>query len=409
MPYPEGETLWNNYVLEKVGYREDVELDAWPWLSMRRDTMLHIIRPGMWRRWTAIDPYVATAIGQWVMFGPTEGGRARELTTAPDADGRFIEMPMEKYTQFNLAAARLTDGRRPQIADGTYYFRTYVESERRQEIRLWAAADERFQLWLNGVMVRDGEGWSCSEDDGRLFEKVTYATLEQGVNTLVLVLPNTGPVVEFRVRFCDTDASGRPATGVTAFPRRDERTPVALAEPAVHNFAKPQMHSWAAVNDMPWTKLPRLGEAELRELTGIDTLAVRTTGALRRSADGEEYEPPQHLFLDVPADAVTSPRIEAPAEDNARLNNDLDYNWKSLAWLRVPHRPGPEKDVLFLRFDVAEPLMHLLKTRSRPAQDSLVGWVLVEHKLAYVVLVNLDVETEAAPQTTLGLLTKRPG
>jgi len=62
--------------------------------------------------------------------------------------------------------------------------------------------------------------------------------------------------------------------------------------------------------------------------------------------------------------------------------------------------------VLLLRFDVAEPLMHLLKTKGRPASESIVGWVLVEHKLAYVVLVNLEVDK--APETALGLLSKQP-
>lgn len=406
MPYPDGETLWNNYVLEKIGYREDVALDDWPWLSLRRDTMTQIIRPGMWRRWTAIDPYISTAIGQWIMFGPTAPDRARELTTAADNDGVLVELPMEKYTHFSLATARTPDGQHAEIANGAYYFRTYVASEQPREVRLWAAGDERFQLWLNGVQIRDGWGWNYADDDGRLIEKVTYATLEQGVNTLMLVLPNDGPAVEFRVRFCDTDGSGRPPAGVTTFPRRGDRAPVARATPVVDDFRQPRFHTWAAVNDMPWTKLPRLGEAELRELTGIDGLRIRTNGAPRRSADGEEYEPPQHLFLEVPAGAVTSPWIDAPAEDNAALNNDLDYNWKSMAWLRVPGRTGPEKDVVLIRFDVAEPLLHLLKTKGRPAHESLIGWVLVEHKLAYVVLANLDVEP--APRTALGLLTKQP-
>jgi len=406
MPYPDGETLWNNYVLEKIGYREDARLDEWPWLSMRRDTMMHIIRPGMWRRWSAIDPYISTAIGQWIVFGPTESGRARELSAALDGDGRLATMPMDKDTHFSLETARAPNGESLEIVEGTYYFRTFVAAEKEQEVRIWAAGDERFQLWLNGVLVRDGWGWNYSEDDGRLFEKVTYTTLEQGVNTLVLVLPSTTPPVEFRVRFCDTDGSGRPPQGITTFPSRDEREPVAFAPPPIHDFGHPRLFTWAEINDLPWTKLPRLGEAELRELTGIDSLRIRSHGASRRSAEGEEYDPPQHLFLDVPADAVSSPRIEAPTEDNAQLNNDLDYNWKSLAWLRVPGRAGPEKDVLFVRFDVAEPLMHLLRTKGRPAQESLVGWVLVKHKLAYVVLVNL--EAEAASPTALGLLSKQP-
>jgi hypothetical protein len=406
MPYPDKETLWNNYVLPKIGYREDIELNAWPWLSLRRDTMMHIIRPGMWRRWTAIDPYISRAIGQWMMFGPTEGGKARALTTAPDSEGKFLEMPMDKYTQFNLSSARASSEDAPEMGRGTYYFRTYVQADERKEVRLWAAADERFQLWLNGIMIRDGWGWNYSEDDGKLFEKVTYATLEQGVNTLVLVLPNEKFPVEFRVRLCDTDGSGRSPAGVTTFPRLRERQPVPLGEPVVPDFKNPRLYKWADINDQPWLKMPRLDEAALRDLTGIDTLRIRTNGKPRKDDKGREYEPPQHLFFDVPQDAVTSPWIPEPAEDDARLNNDFDYNWKSLAWLRVPGRPGPEKDVLFLRFDVAEPLMHLLMTSGRPAHESIAGWVLVEHKLAYVVVVKLDIDQ--VPETPLGLLSRQP-
>jgi hypothetical protein len=406
MPYPDHETLWNNYVLPKIGYREDVELDDWPWLSLRRDTMTQIIRPGMWKRWTAIDPYVSRAVGQWVVFGPTAGEQARELTTAPDSAGKLIEMPIGKYTHFNLLGARASSEDAPEIGLGTYYFRTYVAADEDKEVRLWAAADERFQLWLNGVMIRDGWGWNYSEDDGKLFEKVTYATLARGVNTLILVLPNEKFPVEFRVRFCDTDGSGRPPAGVTTFPLLGDRPSVPLAEPVVHDFQSPRFYKWAEINDSPWLKMPRLDEAALRELTGIGTLKIRTNGAPRRDERGRGYEPPQHLFLDVPRAAVASPWIPAPAEDNARLNNDFDWNWKSLAWLRLPGRPGPERDVLLLRFDVAEPLMHLLKTKGRPAQDSIVGWLLVEHKLAYVVLVDLDLD--GAPDTPLGLLAKQP-
>ena len=78
----------------------------------------------------------------------------------------------------------------------------------------------------------------------------------------------------------------------------------------------------------------------------------------------------------------------------------------ALAWLRVPRRPGPDKDVLFLRFDAAEPLMHLLRAKGRPGNESIVGWFLVEHKLGYVVLVNLDVDE--ALEAPSGLLAKQP-
>lgn len=407
MPYPDGEALWNNYVLHKVGYREDIELDDWPWISMRRDTMRFIIRPGMWRRWSGIDPYESRAIDRWVVFGPTGPDRARELSAAPATDGKIIEQRMEKYTHFNLAEARPASGEKPAIGPGTYYFRTYVKSAERQEVRLWAGGDERFQVWLNGVMIRDGWGWNYSDDDGRLFEKATYPTLEAGVNTLVLVLPNTNELVEFRVRFCDTAGAGYQPKGVAASATLSKKeTPVALVVPVVPDFRAPRFHKWAEVNGDPWLTLPQLDEAALRELTGISSLEIVLTGAPRKDREGNEFTPEQHLFLRVPKEAVSSPWIAAPAEDNAKLNNDLDFNWKSLAWLRIPERSGQEKDLLLLRFDVAEPLMHLLRTKGRPANESIVGWVLVEHKLAYAVLVNLEV-TEP-PGTALGLLTKQP-
>ncbi len=415
MPYPDHEALWTNYVLHKVGYREDSEVNPWPWISMRRDTMTQIIRPGMWKRWTAIDPYRSLAIGEWLMFGPLDEGLAREISTTPDSKGNLLTMTMEKYTQFDITEAEAAE--KPVIAEGTYYFRTYVASDKEQEVRLWAAADDRFQLWLNGVMIRDGWGWNYSDDDGKLFEKVTYATLEAGVNTLVLVVPNrevpkgrpgTWPtskdLVEFRVRFCKTDGSGQQPEGVTCPVAGVAGNIVPLRDPVVYDFTDPTFFTWADINDMPWTKLPRLGEAELRTLTGIDTLSIKTVGAPYTNKQGQTYDPPQHLFLDVPEDAVASPWMAAPAEDNAKLNNDLDYNWKSMAWLRVPGRPGADKDIVFLRFDVAEALMNLLKTKGRPANESIVGWVLLQHKLAYVVLVDLD----GSPTRELEALSKQP-
>lgn len=407
MPYPEDESLWNNYVLHKIGYREDVELDDWPWLSLRRDTMTQIIRPGMWRRWTAIDPYRSAPIGQWSVFGPFEAGLARELSTAPESLGVRLAEPMQAHSHFDLVSA-LENAGAAALAPGVFYLRTFVESDGQQEVRLWAAADESFELWLNGVRIRQGTGWNYSEDDGQLFEKVAYVTLPKGISTLLLVLPNTDDRAEFRVRFCDLDGSGRQPRGVSTFTERGGQTILPLGEPMVHDFAHPRFYAWADINDMPWTKLPRIGEEELGKLTGIDSLRIVTTAPARVSADGEEYEPCQHIFLDVPGGSVSSARLDVPHEDQASLDNDLDFNWESMAWLRVPNLPGPEKDVLLLRFDVAEPLMHLLRTTGRPANESIVGWMLIEHKLVYVVLVDLSIDDGWNSGGALNLLSMAP-
>lgn len=403
MPYPDGETLWNNYVIQHMGYREDTQLNPWPWISHRRDTMTQIIRPTMWRRWSAQDPYRSQPIGHWLLFTGHGPDSARVITTAPSGQGQLIERDLDRYGRISLTDQPGTNA--PEAPRGTLYFRTYLESEKDQEIRLWTGADERFQVWLNGVMIRDGWGWNYFEDDGALVEKATYPTLKRGINTLVLVLPNTDQKVEFRMRCCKTNGSGEQPEGLRAFPQLlPPQTPVALAQPVKHNFTHPIHHTWTEIKDDPWLKLPRLDEAALRELTGIASLTIRTDGTPWTAPDGTRYNPPsQHLFLEVPAAAVESPWIAAPRENDGALNNDLDFNWKSMAWLRLKDRA---KDLVLVRFDIAEPLLHLLKTRGRPAHESLVGWVLVKHKIAYAALVDLDLNQ--VPKTSLDLLTQSP-
>lgn len=415
-PYPQG--LWSLYVFGNNGYRND-PINAWPWITSHRDMMRFAIRPGMWKRWTVTDPYVSPAIDTWEVFGPVEEADKGRAFSGLETHGMLIKMKLGTYDHFNIEKAEPAGvtgaAEKPQVAEGTYYFRTFVGSMTEQDVRLWAGADERFQLWLNGVMVRDGWGTLRSRDKGRLVEKVTYTTLESGMNTLVLVLPNVDEkakgVVEFRVRFCKPDGSGEEPEGLTYSMGRIAGKMVPLKEPVVHDFKRPTLHTWAEVGDDPWLKLPRLDEAALRELTGIETLTVKTDHLLGtkmvKDRQGNEVEKEiwakQHLFLDVPEDAVASPRVKEPTENREALDNDLDFNWESLAWLRVPGRAGKEKDVVLVRFDVAEPVLHLLKTKGRPANESLVGYVLVAHKIAYVALVELD----GAPARELEALSKK--
>ncbi|MEW6249978.1 MAG: hypothetical protein AB1716_04975 [Planctomycetota bacterium] len=418
LPYPPNEDLWNMYCWEVTGHRRD-PINAWPGWTNHRDMMKSVIRPTMWRRWRVTAPYRTPAVGRWILFGPKTKAEAtadlpRTLSVAPVAgrdagptEGRLVEMEMGKFTHFNVYDA-MGGGEAPP-PQGTYYLRTYVASEKPQEVHIYAGGDEAFQVWLNGVKVRDGYGWNYSNDDRKLFEQVTYASLEQGVNTLVFVLPNTDRVTEMRLRLGKPDGSGELPEGVRIFAQQEKEAPLPLQEPLVRDFAQPKFFKWADVGDDPWLSLPRLDEQALRELTGIASLNIRTDGEVRshKNEKGEhefDYVACQHIFLDVPKDAVASPWIAEPAEDNAALNNDFDFNWKAAAWLRVPKRPGPEKDVLLVRNDVAEPMLHVLKTKGRAGQDSLVGWVLVERKLCYVALCDLDLDEKDPPSTELGLL-----
>ena len=417
MPYPRG--LWSLYVFANNGYRND-PINAWPWITSHRDMMRFAIRPGMWKRWTVTDPYVSPAIDTWEVFGPVEeADKAREISGL-ETQGMLIKTTLGTYDHFDLSKAEPAGETgawvQPEIGKGTYYLRTYVSSLTDQDVRLWAGADEQFQLWLNGVMVRDGWGTLRSRDHGRLVEKVTYTTLEAGVNTLVLVLPNVDEkskdLVEFRVRFCTPDGSGELPEGVTYPLPGVAGKIVPLMDAVVHDFANPTRYTWADVGDDPWLKLPRLDEAALQALTGIETLTLTTAGVpytvTVQDKDGNDVErtiePKQHLFLDVPQKAVASPWVGEPTENTEALNNDLDFNWESLAWLRVPGREGNAKDVVLVRFDVAEPVLHLLKTKGLPANESIVGYLLVEHKIAYVALVDLD----GAPTRELEALSQQP-
>ena len=153
-------------------------------------------------------------------------------------------------------------------------------------------------------------------------------------------------------------------------------------------------------------------ELALRELTGVETLTIKTDGVpytiTVKDKDGKDVErevkPKQHLYLNVPNGAVASPWVGHPLENTESLNNDLDYNWESLAWVRMPRRRSPGKDIVLIRFDVAEPVLHLLNTEGRPANECLVGYILVGHKIAYVALVDLV----GIPTRELDALSKKP-
>lgn len=398
MPYPEG--LWSLYVFDRNGYRPD-PINAWPWITSHRDMMRFAIRPGMWDRWSVIDPYISEPIGDWIRFGPVAEDTDIRAFLIPSASGGETERrEIDAHGQFRLPTA-VAEGE-PPPGSGVYVFRTYAVSDRAQEVRLWAGADERFQLWLNGVMIRDGTGTLKCSDGETLVEKVTYTELKAGANTLALVLPNTDDQVRFRVRVCRAEGSGRLPEGiaVAAVPL-DGAIPLPLEEEAAEDFAAPTLYRWADVGDDPWLLLPRLDEDALRALTGIMELSLHTEGKVVTTDEGKERVPRQHLLLDVPEGSVESPWSGGTTEDAVSLDNDLDYNWESVAWLRLRDRPGPGNDVVLLRFDVAEPLMHLLPTQRRPAHESIVGYLLEDSKLAYVLLCDLDIGEAPAKEIDL--------
>jgi hypothetical protein len=435
LPYLPGEQLWNMYCWEWTGHRPD-PVPHWPGWTNHRDMMRCVIRPTMWKHWRITAPYRSHPVGQWMLYGPlpkaekeillppVEPGTpdrdcyeadpemVRKLCVAPEKEGKHLEADLAPYDNLNVGEMLVGPDFVPRT--GTHYLRTYVKSPKDQDVQILAGGDEDFEIWLNGNKIRDGYGWKYSQDDRKLFEKVTYTKLKAGINTLVYVIPNTDRVIDTRLRFGKPDGSGEQPEGVECVAKLGEgEQPLPLEALKVPDYKNPKLYKWADVGNDPWLSMPRMDEKALAELAGIPELKIRVGDEVRqhKNEKGEpdfKYVACQHLFLDVPKTGVTSPWIAAPAEDNAALNNDFDSNWKAAAWLRVPKRAGQEKDILLLRNDVAEPMMHLLKTKGRPGQESLVGWLVIERKLVYVLLVDLDIDTAKPPATELGLLTKAP-
>jgi len=134
----------------------------------------------------------------------------RKFCSAPEKEGKHLEADIAPYD--NSTSAKCSScGLRAKT--GTYYLRTYVKSPKEQEVQILAGGDEDFEVWLNGNKIRDGYGWKYSQDDRKLFEKVTYTRLKAGINTLMYVL-RTRSRHRHALRFGKADGFGEQPEGV---------------------------------------------------------------------------------------------------------------------------------------------------------------------------------------------------
>jgi len=147
-------------------------------------------------------------------------------------------------------------------------------------------------------------------------------------------------------------------------------------------------------------RLPLIDETFLRTRTGIPALTLSL----------KQYRPNDYCQLVIgglSAPKVTS-RIDEPTESDTKLNNILSmgrlqkgpsvddpsggYENCTLESMAVVRYAGPKgtRDLLFVRIDVAEQVLELLKTRGAKACDQVLGFVSIPdpteaHPIVFIV------------------------
>lgn len=410
------------------------DLDQPSWLAWNRDFMFRLYRPAMWhkadmnsRSWGRPAPKSEGGyIRRWLVRGPFPNaenagldvdfldGEAEVLPAASEA----AAFPVEDHAAwhvFDTAALDeplpedATDEQRLQRADreeivdfarafkpntdSVAYAHVYLRAMRTQEALLWIGSDDGVKVFWDGLMVhRNRVDRGVTKD----FDCVPIV-IKRGWNRLLIKVDQGKGGWGFSARFSTKD--GQPVKGLTAALELPEGAKV-QAGTAVPVAWDGKLYAWHDVQDDPWAKLPRLDETMLRAMTGLEGLSLEADFAVLRVDPGRTSR-------------AVSPVLREMGHDDARLNNQLTFANESLAWLRYRTMKTDDRfthdrrDLLFVRWDVIDPWMSWLRSRSAvPADKSLAGYVAIDKQVAYVVYTDLG---DTPPGQELDLVSLEGG
>ncbi len=422
------------------GYRPG-QLDQPQWLAWNRDFMFRLYRPAMWhkadmnsRSWSRPAPkFDGGFLRRWLVRGPFPNEEKAgldvdfldgEADVIPKPAGETA-FPIEDNTAWHAVdapalfaplAENATEEQREQRAEqedivnfarafkpnanSVAYAHVYVQAERTEEALLWLGSDDGVKVFFNGLVVhRHRVDRGVAKDLDRV-----PVMMKKGWNRLLVKVDQGGGGWGFCARLSAPD--GRPIEGLTTALELPEGARVE-AGTLVPVEWDGKLYAWDDVKDDAWGRLPQLDQQMLRAMTGLDELAIETA--------------PGVLCVDPgTTSSVRSPVLgELDAGDGrrdageARLNNQLTYANESLAWIRYRARTNDERftssrrDVLLVRWDVIDPWMSWLRSRSSVAAGrSLAGYVAVNKQVAYVVYTDLG---ERAPGRELDLVSPEAG
>ncbi len=260
----------------------------------------------------------------------------------------------------------------PQSADKCVaYFRTYIHADALREVRLWIGYNDCAAVWLNGRPIHSGEYYACAkwEDQNRPGMLAQSGTLLPGWNCLAVKLERGGGDWGFAVHL--TDFENRPVEGLRVKPElMTGETPNRYVPPAAGKY-----YRWADVREDWLERLPRLGSAELAQITGLPGLTLaehrfwlQTAAPAANVAAGGSPAVAGSRIL--PPDASK----DALAAD-VELNNHLNWDREAAAALRYV-KDGQPRDLLLVRPEYVEDFL-LLLTGDGPPADRVLGYVFI--------------------------------
>ncbi len=225
------------------------------------------------------------------------------------------------------------------------YARTFVYAPQTQEVRLWLGYNDCGRLWLNGRPLTTGHYYACAkwDDANRPYMLAVPGELRRGWNCLAVKIERGGGDWGFSLHIVDFD--NNTIDGL--------KFSTTLPDGAACNTYQPPEvgphYRWADVRDDYLEKLPRLDDAALARLTGIDGLQCHEHRFLLTLPAGRDALPGSHY-------------IDAVDDDDRTLNNYLNWDYEAAGALRY-RKDGEVRDLVFVRPEYYAEFMALLAER----------------------------------------------
>lgn len=352
-----------------------------------RSALRYYVNRAQYRRHAASDPVNEDAFVRVWTLGPllaapqpaNDGAESQaqqhqpkllEELKAPNEDAIVRGEHLQTFAPLPVfeAEASFVDLRRayaPAPEKCVAYVRTFVHSAVDQEVRLWLGYNDCAALWLNGRLIHRGAYYACAkwEDQNRPYMLAKSAMLRRGWNCIAAKVERGGGEWGFSVHLVDFE--NRAIKGLEIRPQlRSGEHANTYAAPAVGPY-----YRWADVQDDYVERLPRLDEAALARIAGMEGLQLAEDAFLLTLPEGME--------------AQAGSRYVAERDDaDATLNNYLNWDREVAAALRYV-KDGEAHDLLMIRPEYYDEFFGLLREAergwargTRPA-ERVLGYILI--------------------------------
>lgn len=254
---------------------------------------------------------------------------------------------------------------------------TWVYSPMDQEVRMWLGRNHRAAVWVNGRLIHSGKLAASALDDAKhpVDRVAGYAPLRTGWNEVRMVVASPSEPSRrgwgFSLRF--STLSNQPVPGMAYLHSPPSEHLAVASSPEVGPH-----YNWGQVRRNWLVMLPRLGETELRQITGLSNLTLKGKagpgGGVVLSA-GAEGQRGRYREM--------NSEWQRNQDRDVVLNNVLDWDRESCAAIRY-ERNGL-RDLLLVKPEAMMPYLKLL--REPAAAAALYGDTSpYERVLGYVVI-----------------------